>query len=381
MKFFLILLATFFFFNCSGQHKKANSNSTKTDNKMEIIYTKKFDEVLLTFIRSIDDKKIEWKTILKNKNGKEILLDSKQIEKNIGWNFQEKRGESPIDLYNISNSYLESSNLYIISNYFGEIALTKFTFLNGDSFKKEEKILDKYLVSAGFGNMVNRCDIKKTEENLYFNLSSGQSGTGAKDNFYNVNLSNFVPKRINFSGYTKKVKAFQIDEFGKKKYEQEKEIIDNYNKMSTEEKSKHIAPSKNEIELNNIVGNYLKNSFNYIYIDDESKLKKLEEITNIKNYSLFLKVYGDIGYSDNEKIIDEGKIKKAAKHIEDALLVSGNYKKGDQIKLLDYIYDSGQKNMIYFLYKHKLKISIILFDNYNSEWLIGDYQEEEIKQE
>ena len=368
-----VLLISSFFFTILG--------NAQTASKMDTIYKQKLNELILTFVRTSDDSKVEWKTILKNKSGKEIILHSDSLVKDMGWKYKESVSESPINLYNISSSYLENSNLYIIYNRFGEISLNKFTFLVGDKFDKEEKILDKYLVSGGFGNMVNQCEIKEISGDLYFTLSTGQTGTGAKDDFYKFNLLDFIPKSISFSNYSKKIKTFRISEFGKKKYEQYKSVIDNYNRMSPQEKKSNVAPTKDEIDANNFTAKYLNNAFNYLYIKDENELKKLEEITDIENYPLFLKVYGDKGYSDEVRIIDENKIRNAEQYIKEAIIISGNYQKGEQITLLDYIYDSGQKNRIYFFYRHKLGVNIIIFDNYDSEWLLGNYKEQDIKQE
>lgn len=355
--------------NCNGQ--KQSNKLLKSNNKMDVIYTKNFDKFTLTLTRNIFENQVEWKTIVRNKKGIEIVLDLKSIEKDLAWKFQEKRNETPIDLSNISNSYLDDNNLYIIYNHFGKITLEKFTFLLDDKIKKEETIIDNYLVSGGFGGMVNYSEVKKIDLDLYFFLTNGQTGTGVKNNFFKVSLIDFKVKKIDFQSYTKKVVVFNITEYGKEKYLQEKKRIGDVGKNTT--------TNSTEIQVFSKVGDYIKKGTNFINESNISELEKLDDITDIERKPLFIKSYGDVGYNDEKKLIDENKISNAQNYLEEALMTLNKNNHSSNVKFLGYIYDSGQKNLLYLFYKENGKTKICLFDNYKNEWQIGDYKEDDIK--
>ena len=351
----------------------------QTISATDTIYQQQHNQISLRFTRTSTNTGIEWKTILTNRDGKELTLHSDSIEKNLVWEHYESVGESPIDLYNISGSHLDGKNLYIIYNRFGQVFITTYIFLEGEKFEKEEKIIQNSSSSGSFGNMSNQAQFRKIYGNIYFSLYTGHSFTGTRTNIFRLNPITYNIKQIYFKENPVPVKVISVDNFGKIEYEQTKRKIEYYENLSASEKTKNksIAPTENEIKRLNTIEQYLEKPF-YFKVMDINEEKYKEENTNLQNtgitdYPLFGKI------EDSHKI-DEAKIKYAEQYIKEVLAV---YKEKDanKIQLLDFIYDSGQKNIIYFFYQKNTKeVKIIRYDNYKNEWLLRDYQEEEVQE-
>lgn len=349
-RFFLIYLTVvnFLLYSCNGQ--VINQSNQK---KMEI-YEKQFDGFSIQFIRIISNEKIDWKTIYKKNNEEKIIYADMAI-KNIGWKIQEERGESPIDLYNIAGTFYDDRNksLYVIYNRFGEVLLHKY-ILEKDSFiKKEDKILMKYLMSGGFGKVINDADITKIKDKIYFILAIGQSGIKNPSQMFviNNNSLNMISK-IEFENPIKIIKSVYINEFGVSVYNQEK-----------------TNPNKKEVT------DLLKDNMEkkYFFIDMpvnkeqyEIKASELHDY-GISNFKLFLKEN-----SENAVDIDSDKIKKANTYINEA-------SKNENQKIISYLFDKSQENILYFLVDENNIIKIVRFNNYNSDWLFGNYKETIVK--
>lgn len=318
-------------------------------------------------------------TILTNGDGKKLTLHSDSIEKNLAWQHYESVGESPIDLYNIAGSYSDGKNLYVIYNRFGQVFIVKYTLEEAEKFKKEEKTLLRFSASGSFGHMVNQARFIKIRNDVYFSLYTGQSFMGTQTNIFRLNPIAYSIKKINFKEKSIPIKVISVDNFGKIEYEQTKRKIEYYENLSASEKikKKSIAPTENEIKHLNIIKEYLEKPF-YFKLMDINEEKYKEENTYLRNAGMT--DYRLFGVSEDLHKIDEAKIKHAEKYIKEALTVCKE-KDVNSIKLLDFIYDPGQENMIYFFYqKNTKKVEIIRYNNYNNEWLIGDYQEEEIQE-
>lgn len=399
MRTIVLILLSLQLLNCKGQSSNsANTDSihdklTRPSDVMDTIYEQQHGKIILRFIRNSNDNNIEWKLILTNKNGRELTLHSEHIEKNSGWRYQESVGESPIDLYNIASSYLDEKNLYIIYNRFGEVFIIKYFSFEEEKFEEEKKIIQGYLVSGGFGNMVNRATLKRINNNLYFNLLTGQTGTGTRQSLYKLDLSAFTLKQIKFDEKPKPIKAICISDSGKKWYEQEKRNIEAYNKLSTEEKNKRksTAPTEREINKLNFLKQYLQKPFYFKEMStDKDKYEKEE--TDIKNNGLGWYPLFSARSDDNNNInfqnignkeflpIDNNKINKAEEYLKEAIAPYLTKESLNKIKIIDYIYQSAEGYNIFFFYRdNSSEIKIIRYNNYNNEWLVGDYQEEEIK--
>ena len=401
MKKTIIILFSLVFLSCKGQTinnsstQKHPANSLKiTSTIMDTIYKQQFNQIVLNLVRVSNDPKITWEAILINKKGQKVILHSESVEKNMGWKSHEEVGESPIDLYNISGSYLDGNNLYMIYNRFGSVVLVKYHFTEGKNFEKEEKLIDYYLVSGGFGKMINEAQFGKISNELYFNLLVGQDGKGIRQNLYKINLISFDVKKIKFDENPKPVKVIRISNFGKIRYEETEITISNYNKLSPEEKEKNkfIAPTDEQIREFNTLKEYLNDSFYYkeMSIDKrtyEEEKQYLEDIY-IEDYPLFAAQENDndfsgIDFANMEKAeflpIDKNKIKKAENYLKEVLAISIKKGKINKIKLIDYIYQSKEEYNIFFFYKEDQETKIIRYNNYKNEWLIGRYVEEGIK--
>ena len=345
----------------------------------DTIYEQQHNQINLRFTRTSTNTGIEWKTILTNRDGKELTLHSDSIEKNLVWEHYESVGESPIDLYNIAGSYSDGKNLYVIYNRFGQVFIVKYTLEEAEKLKKEEKTLLRFSASGSFGHMVNQARFIKIYGNIYFSLYTGHSFTGTRTNIFRLNPITYNIKQIYFKENPVPVKVISVDNFGKVEYEQTKRKIEYYENLNASEKTKNksIAPTENEIKRLNTIEQYLEKPFCFKVMDINEEKYKEENInlqnTGITDYPLFGKI------EDSHKI-DKAKIKYAEQYIKEVLAVCKE-KDANKIQLLDFIYDSGQENIIYFFcQKNTKKVEIIRYNNYNNEWLLGDYKEEEVEQ-
>ena len=79
--------------------------------------------------------------------------------------------------------------------------------------------------------------------------------------------------------------------------------------------------------------------------------------------------------------LDENKIKKAEEYLSKLLTEIENSKYKKKLQILGNIYQSNRDYTIFFFYKETPLITkIIRFQNFENEWIIGNYIEEEIKQ-
>jgi hypothetical protein len=380
MKKIIYIVIGLIFANCKGSeinHQKIkNTEFSKSTYKMDTIYKQKFNDLLLSFVRNNYNSKVEWKTILKNKSGKELILHNDIFEKDSAWTYKESISESPIDLYNISGSLLDGKNLYVIYNRFGRVSVVKFSFTENENFTKDEKVILNTKFSGGSGKMSNQADFRKINTDLYFSLYYGQSYTGTKVSLYKFNSDSFQKiKQIQWGEKIKRIKTISISDFGRKWYKNEEKILNSFNKLSLQDKEKEVPPSKEDVLKFNLLKNHVDKTFSYQDMDlDQETYREKESILNnlgLENYQLFI---------NSEKKIEEFKIKRAEEYINDVLLKFKISKNVSKVKLLDYIYESEKEKIIFFFYKDSLETKIIRYNNYNSEWLIGDCKEEEIKQ-
>ncbi len=369
--------------------------NAQIDNRMkfETIYKQQHGNLHLTFDRNNSVDKVEWKTLVTNKKGDTIVLHTDSSEKNIAWKHQETIGESPTSLYNISGSYLDENNLYIIYNRFGELFISKYTFTEKNSFVKEEKIIDSYLTSGGFGRMLNKTDFKKIENKLYFNLFAGQQSSQYKQNLYKMDLNSFLLTRIIFETPKKIFKAVAISEFGIKRYDQLKINIETYSKMSPSEKEKNLfqKPSESQVKSFNLFSKYIDKPFYYYEMSvDKTKKEEVETFlsdNDLEWYPMFslkrANVENNSGVSGTYEFLplDENKIKRSEEYLSKLLTEIENSKYKKKVQILGNIYQSNRDYTIFFFYKETALVTkIIRFQNFENEWIIGDYKEEEIKQ-
>ena len=212
MRYLLFAVLHFSFFVCQGQ----------VFSDSDTIYQQQHNQINLRFTRTSTNTGIEWKTILINRDGKELILNSDSIEKNLAWEHYESVGESPIDLYNIAGSYSDGKNLHVIYNRFGRVFIVKYTLEEAEKFKKEEKTLLRFSASGSFGHMVNQARFIKIRNDVYFSLYTGQSFTGTQTNIFRLNPLSYEIKQIHFQEKPASVKVIHISESGKLRYEQTK---------------------------------------------------------------------------------------------------------------------------------------------------------------
>ncbi len=358
----------FIYFNVIGSKIKT----------MDTIYYKEYDNVKISFLRTENTTTVNWETLLTNKSGENITLFTDKVEKNMLWKSQEEKGESPIRLYNISGFFFDGDNLYLVYNRFGFVTLIKYTFTNNNKFTKEEKPLLSYLVSGGFGDMINNVQFKKINGDLYFLLITGQSFTGSTSNLYKSNLVDLNLKKIEFDEKVRIVKAISLSESGRLGFEQTEGKIKYYNSLNNSKKdeNKLIAPTDKELKEYKIVQEYIKLPFYFKEISSQKDKYEIEE-TELDNlglakFSLF---------TDESRKIEELKIKDAIKYINQATNLLKTDKPSNMMNLLDYFHDSIKENKLYFFCQDGFKIKIIRYDNFYNQFVIGDYKEEIVKLE
>lgn len=367
---------------------------TKKQYIMDTIYTQHHGKNILIFVRESDNEKVKWKAILRNAENNELVLLSDSIKKNMAWKHHEHVGESPIDLFNITGSYIDGNSLYILYNQFGNIYITKYIINQGDNFKEEKIIIDEYMVSGGFGKMINKAIIKKIKHNLFINLLVGQDGIGVKQNLYKLELERFNIKKLHFQENTKKIKVLYVTEVGKRKYRQKNDHINRYTNLTSKERQieNYRKPTEEEIEEVEILKHYIDIPFFYKQVSTSPE-KEQEEMAEIHNlgldwYKLFSKEEDSNLFSFGNKNadfcpIDEKKVANADQFLRKLNTEFGFLNSESQnLTIIDYIYQNSSEFMIFFFYTDKFNNEkIIRYDNYKNEWLIGDYSEEEIKQE
>ncbi len=380
-KCIFLLCLSLLLLNCVGQkqNKKGKSQNAKHAvtrivkqiQKMDTIYKQQHDQLLLTFIRKEDSTKVEWKAVSTNANGSETIIHTDFVEKNIAWKFQSERSESPIDLYNIAGSFLDAQDLYVVYNRFGHVFIVKYNLINTGKFTKEEEIIQEQMASGSFGNFVNQAQFRKINSVLFFTLYTGQSFTGTTIYLYKLQSSLKNIKQLSFRKETTRLKTMCISESGKLGFVQTGKAIANFDRLDAKEKeaNQSIAPSKRERADYELLKAYIDKPFEFIKMSNDEEKFKAEELAlenaGLTSYNLFL--------DEPKKNIDPKKFKQAEKFINEALAITGTK---EQIKLLDYIYDNGQENTIYFFCDDGLRIKIIRYKN--DEWLISNYDENNI---
>jgi hypothetical protein len=373
-----ILCLSLVLFNCKGQrqNKKEKSKTVKHAvirtvkqiQKMDTIYKQQHDKQLLTFVRNEDSTKVEWKTIFTNNNGNQITIHKDFIEKNIAWKFQSERNESPIDLYNIAGSFVDAQDLYVVYNRFGQVFIAKYNLTDPEKFTKEEEILQQEMASGSFGNFVNEAQFRKINSALFFSLYTGQSFTGTKVYIYKLQSSLKNIKQLAFRTEITKYKTVCVSESGKLGFTQNGKAIAAYDQLNAKEKeaSASIAPTKQERVDYELLKKYIDKPFAFVKISNEEEKYKVEEAAlenaGLTSYNLFL--------DETKRKIDSKKFKHAEKYINE-VLTSDQTK--STVKILDYIYDNGQENTIYFFCDDGLRLKIIRYKN--DEWLISNYDE------
>lgn len=362
-KILVIIISIIIFSSCKSQ--KNESNSIKKTNIMDTIYSQQHNQLNLIFLRELDGKKIQWRGILKNKNGKELLLYSDSIEKNSAWDYQEKIGESPVNLYNISGSYLDENSLYVVYNKFGKVFIIKYTFTEGNNFVTQEKQIAEYLVSGGFGNMINKAQLIKINNDIYLILDAFQSGSRRNSKIFKINQNSLKKiKTINFLEDSDIIKVCSVDNFGKNYFQQIEDKIKNYNKVK-DARNEKLKPSDEE----------------YIFYKQfEDKINKkyfFIKKSDIENNELPFGVNKHILFLSDDMALDNLEIEKANQYIKEVL--SFNNSTNNEIQTKGYIYVNSQEKYIAFFYKENNSINIIRYNIYESEWQIGNYKEEEIK--
>ena len=346
-RFFLILIFCLIF-SCKGQEVKTAKNN------MDTIYEKQYKDFSILFVKNSTSENVSWQTIYKNSSNSEVAIFSDQAGKNIGWKFQEEIGESPAQLYTVAGSFFDDKNklLYVIYNRFGEVVVHQYGMQKNTFVKENEQVLAKYLMSGGFGNVISKSDFIKINEKIYFILSVGQSGVKNPTRMYSFVSGNLKSlQKIQFENPQKIIKASYINDFGKSFYEQEKEDT-NQNK-----------------EIFNLIKNNITKDVFFVEmpLNKEKYDLKSSELHDfgIVGYDLFVK----INPSGNNELQSEN-IKKHTYYIQDALYGKDKSLKSN-MHSLDYLYDNGQENMLYFFVEENKVLEIVRCNNYSNEWLFG----------
>jgi hypothetical protein len=362
-KIYIILISIIIIGSCKAQ--KIEHNNFRKLSMMDTVYNQQHNQLRLTFVRESDKGKIKWKSIVKDKNGEELIVYSDSIEKNMGWEYQESIGESPADLYNIAGSYLEGDNLYVTYNRFGEVFIIKYSFTEDRNFTKQEKLIEKFLVSAGFGDMVNKAQFIKIDDYIYMILNAFQSGSRRNSKIFKIDQNSLSEiKIVIFSEKQDVIQVCSVSNFGKSYYQQIKDKISEYNKSKDTDREK-LKPTKTEYDFFEQVKDKINKNLFYI---KRSGNGDNELPFGIEEHTLFL--------SDN-KTLDYSQMENADKYIKEVL--SFDNKNYSEIQTRGYIHVNSQEKYVCFFYTENTSIKIIKYDLYNSEWVIGDYKEEEVK--
>lgn len=341
----ILLHLLILFSSCKGQ----NNNQLHLNNKMETIYAKQIENFTIEFLRNNESNRISWETVFVKNETRKIIFSDK-TEKNIGWKSQEERGESPLGLYNVAGSYYDNTKqmLYIIYNRFGDVFIHKYHLENDTFSKKAEKKIANYVMSGGFGNLINTADFLEIKDKIYFILTVGQSSIKNPTQLFVLDSNSLESmKKIKFSLPEKIIKTLFVNEFGKSFFEQEKENIND----------------KNETLV--LVRENVNKKFFFIDmpLDKEKYDARTSELHDygISNFNLFLK--------DNSQTnqIDKNKIKSINNYFSEAL--------NSSINVLGYLFDEGQENTIYFFGEEKRIFKIYRFNSYTSELLISNFSE------
>ena len=394
-----ILISIFAFLSlvsCEGKNKTVknepsqvinlpvNNTLTKENIKnMDTIYKQDHKELTIVSTRTADSTKIEWKTILIDKDNDKLLLDSFRLDRSLGWKkIEQDYGYTQYGQYTISTSYLDDNNLYIIYQKSGKIFTTKYTFDKKGKFHRVDKHIQNHFQTPSFSKNEVISTVKRFEKSLYINLLYKASRLGKEQALYKIDLNAFSVKKIKFSEAHKIIKVYALSKFGKLDYSQNKRKIEAYNKMSSNEKkeNKSSAPTAAEIEYINTLKKYLNESF---YYEEMSSNKDIYYKENLHFENLGLESYVLFSSNSNNATevlpLDRNKILNAEDYLKEVLNIYEIKEPKISVNYLGYIYQSQPDFIIFFFYQSdSLGTKITRYDNYKNEWIIGSYVEEEI---
>jgi hypothetical protein len=324
------------------------------------------------------ENQTSWKLYLqKEKEDKLILLDSFSLTIPTSKTIFTSNNDI-LEIPNLLCAIKDDSSIYTFIFKERALWLYRYNFVEDKFESKRIKIFNMLPGSVdNFGEASFDITHFKISNDDYFNISHHRV-IGRIEMLVKLDKNLFRVNELIFAKVKNKIKVICMSENGEFSIRQSNEIVSDYNKMSIEDKRKSRKPIE-EIKYLKYTKQYLDKPFYYLKMSHDKKENE-DKNTELRNNNLVeFNLFNTTPLSSN---FDENKIQKAEQYLKDVLYFNGNKKNVADIKLLGYFYDSGQKNIIYFYYQEVTSdIKIIRYDRYESEWLLGDYKEEEIKQE